>query len=474
MLAPKNIYKKVLIVAATILFTSSVFAKESVFCRGFYGSRFYDLKNDLGNPFFSSMLNIRNTMDVAAMQLFKIASWDVISKKTSEFHPDAYGKILRYFISGADVTILHRDSKFETSEGQAVKLKAEEQFKVLIDALNGAEVSAIDYAEIGSDSKVPQIVTVLKKELLRLKMAEPKNATLMAMNLATFLSIVSGAGSKVVINDQNFFVNVGYELDEQDRAEKSGRSSSSSPFSGFNDASDTFLLTSLHKMVSYNTRATNYFYEAMFDLLLKSDSSTYAKLTAEEQGNLTDFIAVYSAEFRRSWMSKLKAHRWMDDLAEVYIVSAFGSHAGMVMGEQGWAKGEAKTFFAVGSDGSGIGVMREYRRYEQHLVTEAVRQAKPELIETLEKLTGLRKPMSDVIYQFQLYINDPANQAEVKANSSQLAQAMTELTQFFASNFESISSYVGANTDMKVIAKFNVKLQAKRDAKKRKDAAARK
>jgi hypothetical protein len=429
-------------------------------CGAFYGGKEMKLVEFEGQPFFRTMTKIRHQMDNASVMPFEIPSSAIIMERAKEFHPDAYHKILKL--------MLPRNEASQVRRSPSVKAKAEAKLIELVDALAGKKVSAITIGEVDSTDKTPHITNVIFSAMKSLKI---QSNILAAMNLSTFLTIASGAGSKVYINDKNKFINVGYELDGMDRAEKSGRSSSTSPFSGFNDASDTFLLTALHKMVATSARGSSGFYKAMMQVLVKSSAQGYEKLTPEEQGSLTDFTAVYAAEMRRSMMSGLKQHRWMDDLAEVYFISGYGSKAGKVIGEQGFADGEAKTYFAVGSNGSGIGVMRKYRRYLQKQVTATVRELNPGLIENVEAVIGPVSPRSDVFHDVMIFLNDPRKQDVVVKKGDQLINAVTELMEFIETKHALITPAMEHITkDDPEIKKYNAELERKRQRKADQDA----
>jgi hypothetical protein len=144
--------------------------------------------------------------------------------------------------------------------------------------------------------------------------------------IATFLGFANGGGASVKFAKDNFAYNVHYAVNEK----KSGRSYGTGPGRGANDASDKDYLTALEAYTKESKDNQEAFYKNMFLALLNTDTSQYDDVTAEGQGVLTDFLAVYIAEEARNLMglndlSKIRPY-WEAALLEVTMLAAFHSN----------------------------------------------------------------------------------------------------------------------------------------------------
>lgn len=144
--------------------------------------------------------------------------------------------------------------------------------------------------------------------------------------LATFISLVSGGGVAVKIDDLNTAYHVNYGTGNTDKDEMTGRSFGEGPTHLASDASDKMYLQTLEKYVRGGGDNISIFYQSLLEVLTNCDSSNYGKISPEGQTIATDFLAVYTAEQDRHLMAKLKSHHWDAALLEVTLLSAF--HAG--------------------------------------------------------------------------------------------------------------------------------------------------
>lgn len=268
------------------------------------------------------------------------------------------------------------------------------------------------------------LIRALEK-LDSLKPGQP--VPLVAAKLRSLLAITSGAGTLVKVNKDNYVYHVGYLPATNDRVKlakhvKSGRSYSASPARNAVDPTDVEYLKDLEDLLD-SSRDVAPFFRTMFDVLLKSDASGYKNLTDEGQNVITDFYAVYVAEFTRSFMSGLKSHPWQNDLAEVTMLSAYGSVLDKIYLDGKFQTGTAHQYFGIGNNGTGIGVTRRDRRTLQQLVSQAEKTLNPAIVADLEKFIGQPRN-GDLIHGLMVYLNDPRNQVEITENATELNKAI--------------------------------------------------
>jgi len=222
--------------------------------------------------------------------------------------------------------------------------------------------------------------------------------------VAEVLAMASGAGTLVTIDDHNYFYNYGYRSGAEADDVKSGRSFGASPGHPANDASDTFYLGELGKLLTGNPDPTA-FYSTLVDTLTRSHVAGFAALPTLGQAVATDFLAIYTAESDRHIMSELGAHAWENDLAEVTFVSTWGTAVGKVMKDRHLVDGTPKDYWAMSpvSNRSGIGETRYDRRALQRAITSYERVHHPELVAAIEAITGHRTDMFGAV---MTYLND--------------------------------------------------------------------
>lgn len=141
-------------------------------------------------------------------------------------------------------------------------------------------------------------------------------------NLSTFLGLASGGGVSIKYAEDNYALNVHYDVEE----ERSGRSFGVSPTRKANDASDTNYLQDLQKYISHEQDDLKDFYQGLLESLLNSDSSQYPEVRPMGQAVLTDFLAVFTAEQARNLMDGHLRPHWDAALMEVTLLGSF--HAG--------------------------------------------------------------------------------------------------------------------------------------------------
>ncbi len=145
-------------------------------------------------------------------------------------------------------------------------------------------------------------------------------------SLSTFLSLASGGGVALRLNETDVSYNVNYGIGRQAKDEMTGRSFGEGPEHLADDASDKSYLQSLQRYFSSETLNTNEFYKSLLQILTNSDASGLKKVSPDGQSVMSDFLAIYVAEQDRHLMSDLSKHAWDVALLEVTLLSAF--HAG--------------------------------------------------------------------------------------------------------------------------------------------------
>jgi hypothetical protein len=344
--------------------------------------------------FMTAPQGIKSKLDLDENDSFTVGNQEAIHSAAAGFDPSVFKKISDLFSDG--------DTGLDK----------------LIESLAGHSFTPANIAAA--------IGTSLKSQSL---LKDPGKIGLASVEIAPFLALASGAGTVVHINSENFFYNYGYKPGSTDSTElaqdvKSGRSFGASPGHKALDASDTFYLTELGDFLD-KTPAPQAFYQTLLQVLTECDTSGYSKLPVAGQTVATDFFAVYTAELDRNIMASLKEHPWENDLAEVTILSAYGTQAGMIEKNGALVKGDPKDYFGVGTGGSGIGITRSDRTKLQVEVTKAERALHPEIVMAVEKLTNTRLG-DDVIHGLMVYLNTPENQDVIKRNADQLTKAVTD------------------------------------------------
>ena len=363
--------------------------------------------------FLMAPAGLKKALDADVTTKFTFAGKDAVHSAAGNFDPKVYRKIVGLFKDG------------------------EPGLDKLLDSLAGASATPATAAGV-----IAGRLTAL--DLL----ADPGTIGLSAVSLAPFLSLASGAGVAVKINEQNFYYNIGYkpgmETDQAqvDKDVKSGRSYGISPDQKALDVSDSDYLKGLHSYIISSDYSPD-FYRTILMMIAKCDASGYATLSSPAQTMATDFIAVYTAELDRNAMTGFEARAWENDLAEVTLLSAYCSAAHKVVLNDKFIDGEPKDFFGKSqyTTGTGIGITRKDRQELQRAVANVERKLHPEVVARLEALLG-GQPGGDVIHRLMQALNDPGQQALVQKNADQLVSAVIEFISQIRADAAPITSKV--------------------------------
>jgi len=248
-----------------------------------------------------------------------------------------------------------------------------------------------------------------------------KPVPLAAVMIAPYLTIASGGGSQIFLDDTNRFINVGYKTGADVEVDvKSGRSFGATASRGALDPSDNFYLAELTKYLKTSDRAA--LYTSMLEILSASDASRMKSITPEGQTVITDFMAVYTAEEDRHIMAKFRSHPWELDLATATWVSSYVVSSGRLVIDGQLREGTPKDFFGVGENGSGIGETRRDRMDLQRRICKFYWDQNDTGIQELASITGT-KVGGDVIQGMASFLTDTDRMDEALAKSKKLSQA---------------------------------------------------
>jgi len=146
--------------------------------------------------------------------------------------------------------------------------------------------------------------------------------------------IKRGEGVEVSLTKDVTTYHVKYKSEDEDRAERSGRSFGVVGFGSTKkylaDASYKYYLTTLEDVLAGNDKDVRAFFSAIIKVIVDSDPSEIAGLKTEYKQVAADFVAIYVAEqYRRLTATGGKFlgnnHQWDDALVQVTLLSAFHS-----------------------------------------------------------------------------------------------------------------------------------------------------
>lgn len=357
---------------------------------------------------------IKAAIDYDYQHEFTVGSVQSVREGSKSFDPRVVNKILGFFKDGP---------------------KGLDQ---LVAALSGQRATP--------DSIRPMIGKILNSQKL---LKNPSQGGLAPFVIAPFLTMTSGGGVAVALYPGSYFYNYGYKPGSTDKTEldehvKSGRSYGAGPKHGALDPSDKDYLRELSVyFTSASDQEIEQFYRTMFQLLTKTDTNGFERLSDLGQTTLTDFMTIYTAELDRHLMTRLTSHEWENALAEVTLLASFStSNDGMTFDVPADANNSAGRkvvpssqvrpdmrmvgFFGIGTQGTGLdGRMKQFRHGVTSKVAAAERRLNPKVVSNLEALMGLRAG-ADVIERVMDFLNRFQTQARVRQVSDQLTESMVQ------------------------------------------------
>jgi hypothetical protein len=276
--------------------------------------------------------------------------------------------------------------------------------------------------------------------------------------LSAFLALVSGGGVAVKVNEDVYAYNVNYGTGEIEDDEMTGRSFGAvGTFHKADDASDAAYLKALEKIARPEKpdqgKDVRAFTRGILEIITKSDTSNFKKMSLNAQAVASDFLAVYTAEQDRHLMANLKSHHWDSALLEVSLLANF--HAGQknftimfesepgifqftnqVPNQQKITDTKAPVMRTAGMvdywqfsknpenpGRSGINITRKAFSMLERKISDYERKNHPELVKNIEsKLSGkkLNGNIFDEVSDFLISFN---TQEDVKKVASELTEA---------------------------------------------------
>ncbi len=355
-------------------------------------------------------------------------------------------------------------------------------------AVKGADAVALAYEE--SDTKVQRkvgrwggleriqnIATALEGEVVTLHTLPNKirsvDRTASVFDIATFLGLASGGGVAIKYYDNNYALNVHYDVEE----ERSGRSFGVGPTRKANDASDKDYLNDIQEYATHEPENMKEFYKTLFETLLNTDSSNYPKVDKEGQTVLTDFLAVFTAEQARNLMDGEVSPHWDAALLEVTLLASF--HAGQddfklfyknpATQETTWTNttlkqspcevpsreqhASMKDYWQFSRNvtntehcrRSGINITKaEFRKLEK-VITNYVSQNAPELIQALEESMQLNRSSSNIYETLSKYLISTRSARVIDADRvSEMTQSWVNFLEYSRTAANDISASIEA------------------------------
>jgi hypothetical protein len=239
-------------------------------------------------------------------------------------------------------------------------------------------------ANIQGQSLSPQqIRSVLLPYITNLN--DPNRANIALDSSAALALLASGSGTLVLISPSGYFYNVGY----QTPIVKSGRSFGAAPGRSLLDPSDSHYLTEMDTCLKGATPdELNSTYQAILEVLTKSDASKLSSLSSCAQVVAIDFLTIYTAELDRHVMVNLDVQKdpWEIDIAEVTLLTSYGAASGMVMKNGSLVPGTAADYGSAGAIGD---ARRDFTKLGT-LVTAFEVGQRPDLIQAIMDVTPIQ------------------------------------------------------------------------------------
>lgn len=270
----------------------------------------------------------------------------------------------------------------------------------------------------------------------------PEHQGLALSVLTTMAELASGSGTLVIIDDENYFYNVGY----QDRIQSSGRSYGVSGNRKLLDATDNDYLTAITAYFGQANADPASFFKTLLDILTNTDTRGLRGMDDEGRAVITDFLTVYTAELERNNMADLSPTKWawQTDLAEVTLIAAYGGASGLVMKDGQLVQGPANAYYESG----GIGNTRAQFMRLSRLITQYMLEKHPEQVFRLTALTPLTNSDvlaavdGDALRRFLVFLNRSETQDEAAANAAALTQAMVQYLGTVRTEHEAVTAYI--------------------------------
>lgn len=359
-----------------------------------------DLRNFHSYTYFQAMTTgngIKACLDVDETTPFTMSDWPVVQQASANFDPEVYQQIISLFVGG------------------------QSGVEQLVGTLAGNTYTPLT------------LTKAIEATMQSLSLVEASKINLNAVICTPFLALASGAGTLVRIDDNDYCYHVCYQPNNV----KSGRSFGASPGHNSMDPTDKKYLEELGSYLDPNQTADpSKFYQTIFQALTQCNSSGWVGLLSNGATVATDFAAIYTAELDRNLMTGLTTDSWEDDLAELTLIATYITQSGMVFKNGQLSPGQLTDY--LGSTGS-IGETSTDRHTLQSRVCQIENSLHTQDYQTLANLIGAQSPPNwDLIHQVMVFLNNPAQQANVVASASPLTNAAVQ----FLSDIRSDASQI--------------------------------
>lgn len=264
--------------------------------------------------------------------------------------------------------------------------------------------------------------------------------------LGHFFGIASGAGTLIIIDEDNYFYNFGYFAPEV----RSGRSYGATSLHNANDASHLMYLRQLENFLTYENDY-KLFFTGLMKFLVDTDISIYDNpgFNKYAEAVFTDYITVYTAELRRHLMRDLKpwSAPWGNDMTEATFLSFFNVKSGLMNLDEGLVESSIKEHWALsksGSGRSGFGINRKPRRKLQAAISNFFRnhldEKKQAVAKRIDSLIGSKRD-GDIYRGVMEYFNNKKNLTDsirVESIESEIVEAFVDFLMAVNENIDEI------------------------------------
>jgi hypothetical protein len=278
-----------------------------------------------------------------------------------------------------------------------------------------------------------------------INLSDPNRANIALDSGAALALLASGSGTLVLVSSSGYFYNVGY----QTPIVKSGRSFGVAPGRSLLDPSDSHYLTEMDTCLKGATSdELNSTYQAILEVLTKSDGSKLSSLSSCAQVMAIDFLTIYTAELDRHVMVNLDVQKdpWEIDIAEVTLLTSYGAASGMVMKNGSLVPGTAADYGSAGAIGDARG---DFTKLGVLITAFEVGQH-PDLIQAIVNLTPIQDSEilsaidGDVFRRLLVFLNRIEFQDLVQSHPDALTSAMVQLLIQVRLDQSQITQYVKA------------------------------
>jgi hypothetical protein len=252
--------------------------------------------------------------------------------------------------------------------------------------------------------------------------------------------LVSGSGTLIVLDDKNYFYNVGY----QDPNVTTGRSFTVSGNRKMLDATHRDYLKDLKKALEQPNSTE--LYQVLLQILTQSDTRGVKLLSPQAQIVISDFLTVYAAELERHEMLDLGlSSPWEIDFAQVTLLADYTQASNMVMKDDKFVQGDVEDYI-LGS----IGNTKKQFTSLSKMITTFLSQPNYEakLIDRITELTPIsdvtlaREVQGDIFRRILYFLNNRDTSDLASENAQELIPLIVNLVSKIRENETKITENI--------------------------------